>query len=76
MPMVSSLSQLQLATLTIAIAAGGTAFGHVNDSGCWMCQEVFNVDVSQYLKYVSPLAALGGIVGMILLMALSFMGLI
>ena len=75
LPIMNTLG-LSPVAVTLAIGLGTVLFGHVNDSGCWMCQEVFNVDLSQYLKYVSPMAALGGIVGMILLMALSFMGLI
>ena len=75
LPIMNTLG-LSPVAVTLAIGLGTVLFGHVNDSGCWMCQEVFNVDLSQYLKYVSPMAALGGIVGMILLMALSFIGLI
>ena len=62
--------------VTLAIGLGTVLFGHINDSGCWMCQEVFNVDLPQYLKYVSPMAAFGGCVGMALLMILSVIGLV
>ena len=50
MPMVSGFSQLQLATITIAIAAGGTAFSHVNDSGFWLSKSLFEIDEKTNLK--------------------------
>lgn len=74
-PIMGTLG-LSPVAVTLAIGLGTVLFGHVNDSGCWMCQEVFNVDLSQYLKYVSPMAALGGCVGMVLLMAFSFVGIV
>lgn len=75
LPIMATLG-LSPVAVTLAIGLGTVLFGHVNDSGCWMCQEVFNVDLPQYLKYVSPMAAFGGVVGMILLMLLSVIGLV
>lgn len=75
LPIMGGLG-LSPVAVTIAIGLGTVLFGHVNDSGCWMCQEVFNVSLSQYLKYVSPIAAFGGCVGMFLLMCLSFIGVV
>ncbi len=75
LPIMSGLG-LSPVAVTIAIGLGTVLFGHVNDSGCWMCQEVFNVSLTQYLKYVSPMAAFGGCVGMLLLMGLSAVGLV
>ena len=75
LPIMSTLG-LSPVAVTLAIGLGTVLFGHVNDSGCWMCQEVFNVDLTQYLKYVSPMAAFGGCVGMALLMVLSIIGLV
>ncbi len=75
LPIMSTLG-LSPVAVTLAIGLGTVLFGHVNDSGCWMCQEVFNVDLPQYLKYVSPMAAFGGCVGMVLLMVLSTIGLV
>ncbi|MGE4352604.1 MAG: GntP family permease [Oscillospiraceae bacterium] len=62
--------------VTLAIGFGTMMFGHVNDSGCWMCQEVFNVNLSQYLKYVSPMAMIGSLIGFLLLMGCSAIGII
>lgn len=75
LPIMSALGLTPVA-VTIAIGLGTVLFGHVNDSGCWMCIEVFNVSLTQYLKYVSPIAALGGCVGMVILMLLSGIGLV
>lgn len=75
LPIMSTLG-LSPVAVTLAIGLGTVLFGHVNDSGCWMCQEVFNVNLTQYLKYVSPMAALGGCVGMALLMGCSVLGLV
>ena len=63
--MVSSLSQLQLATLIIAIAAGGTAFGHVNDSGFWLSKSLSEVDVKTNLKTWTVMETIVGLVGIV-----------
>ena len=75
LPIMATLG-LSPVAVTLAIGLGTVLFGHVNDSGCWMCQQVFNVNLEQYLKYVSPMAFLGGMVGMVLLMILSVIGLV
>lgn len=63
MPMVADLTQLQLATLTIAIASGGTAFSHVNDSGFWLSKSLFEVDEKTNLKTWTVMETLVGLVG-------------
>ena len=63
MPMVAGLSQLQLAALTIAIAAGGTAFSHVNDSGFWLSKSLFEVDEKTNLKTWTVMETIVGLVG-------------
>lgn len=63
MPMVADLSQIQLATLTIAIASGGTAFSHVNDSGFWLSKSLFEVDEKTNLKTWTVMETLVGLVG-------------
>ena len=65
MPMVADLSQLQLATLTIAIAAGGTAFSHVNDSGFWLSKSLFEVDEKTNLKTWTVMETIVGMVGIV-----------
>ena len=65
MPMVTDLSQLQLATLTIAIASGGTAFSHVNDSGFWLSKSLFEVDEKTNFKTWTVMETLVGLVGIV-----------
>lgn len=65
MPMVANLTQLQLATLTIAIAAGGTAFSHVNDSGFWLSKSLFEVDEKTNLKTWTVMETIVGLVGIV-----------
>ena len=60
MPMIADLSQIQLATLTIAIASGGTAFSHVNDSGFWLSKSLFEVDEKTNLKTWTVMETLVG----------------
>ena len=65
MPQVAGLSQIQLATLTIAIAAGGTAFSHVNDSGFWLSKSLFEIDEKTNLQTWTVMETLVGLVGII-----------
>ncbi len=65
MPMVADLSQIQLATLTIAIASGGTAFSHVNDSGFWLSKSLFEVDEKTNFKTWTVMETLVGLVGIV-----------
>ena len=65
MPVINGMSQLQLATLTIAIAAGATAFSHVNDSGFWLAKSLFEVDEKTNLMTWSVMETLVGVVGFI-----------
>ena len=65
MPMVADLSQLQLATLTIAIASGGTAFSHVNDSGFWLSKSLFEVDEKTNFKTWTVMETIVGLVGIV-----------
>ena len=54
---------IQLAALTIAIAAGGTAFSHVNDSGFWLSKSLFEVDEKTNLKTWTVMETIVGLVG-------------
>ncbi|KUI04047.1 gluconate:H+ symporter [Mycobacterium sp. IS-3022] len=45
-----ALSNLQLALLVIAMAAGATVLSHVNDSGFWLVSRFFGMDVKTTLK--------------------------
>ena len=71
MPMVAGLSQLQLAALTIAIAAGGTAFSHVNDSGFWLVGSLLEIDEKTTLKSWTIMETLIGITSLIIALIVS-----
>ena len=75
LPMMDILGLSPVAT-TLAIGLGTMMFGHVNDSGCWMCIEVFNIKLPQYLKYVTTMAMLGACTALIILMGLSKVGIV
>ena len=62
--------------VALSIGMGSLLFGHVNDSGMWMCCEMFNLKPEQYLKYVTPITTLAGIIGFILLFILNTIGLL
>ena len=65
MPAIAELSQLQLATITIAIASGATAFSHVNDSGFWLSKSLFEIDEKTNLKTWTAMETLVGLVGIV-----------
>lgn len=65
MPAIADLSQIQLATITIAVAAGATALSHVNDSGFWLSKSLFEVDEKTNLKTWTVMETIIGIVGVI-----------
>jgi GntP family gluconate:H+ symporter len=46
----AELGDLQLALLVVAIAAGATVLSHVNDSGFWLVNRFFDMDVKTTLK--------------------------
>ncbi len=46
----ANISDLQVAALVIAIAAGATVLSHVNDSGFWLVSRFFDMDVKTTLK--------------------------
>jgi len=46
----ADLSNFQIALLVVAIAAGATVLAHVNDSGFWLVNRFFGMDVKTTLK--------------------------
>ena len=62
--------------VALSIGMGSLLFGHVNDSGMWMCCEMFHLKPEQYLKYVTPITTLAGIIGFVLLFILNTLGLL
>lgn len=52
-----------LGLIVIAIAAGATVFSHVNDSGFWLVNRYFGLDVKDTLKSWTVMETIVGFVG-------------
>jgi gluconate transporter len=64
-------SPQMLALCTIAIACGGTAFSHVNDSGFWMANRYFGMSVSDTLKSWTVMKTVVGLTGLSICLVIS-----
>ena len=62
---VSDYSEMQLAVLVIAIAAGASVFSHVNDSGFWLVKQYLGLTEKQTFKTWSILTTLIAFTGLI-----------
>lgn len=60
-----------LALACIAIACGGTAFSHVNDSGFWMANRYFGMSVADTLKSWTVMKTIVGCTGFAMVLLLS-----
>jgi len=65
------LGPLDLALLTIAIAAGATVLSHVNDSGFWLVSKYFDLTPKQTLKTWTISSTLVGGIGFITVLLIS-----
>ncbi|APU12818.1 MULTISPECIES: GntP family permease [Actinoalloteichus] len=60
-----------LALTCIAIACGGTAFSHVNDSGFWMANRYFGMSVADTLRSWTVMKTAVGLTGLAVVLILS-----
>jgi gluconate transporter len=60
-----------LGLLTIAIASGATVLSHVNDSGFWLVSRYLGMDEQQTLRSWTVMETLVGLVGLVVVLALS-----
>ncbi len=60
-----------LGLIEIAIAAGSTVFSHVNDSGFWLVNRYFGLDVKDTLKSWTMMETIVGFVGFAVVFLLS-----
>src|SRR5699024_705769 len=65
------VSAPMLGLITIAIASGGAAFAHVNDSGFWMANRYLNMTVKDTLKSWTVMKSIVGITGFAMSLLLS-----
>lgn len=72
-PMAESLgaSPEMVALTCVAIACGGAAFSHVNDSGFWMANRYFAMSVSDTLKSWTVMKTLVGVTGFLMVLLVS-----
>lgn len=63
MPMIATLSPVQLACITMAIAGGSTAFSHFNDSGFWLVKSLLRIDEKTTLKTWTIMETIVGVTG-------------
>ena len=57
-------SHAQLSLITLAIAAGATGFGHVNDSGFWIVNRYFGMTERETLLTWTPILTVISLVGL------------
>ncbi|TQM11707.1 GntP family permease [Pseudonocardia kunmingensis] len=72
-PLAESLgaSPTTVALTCIAIACGGAGFSHVNDSGFWMANRYFGMNVADTLKSWTVMKSLVGLTGFAVVLLLS-----
>ncbi len=73
-PLVSAAgsNSLELALLTISVAAGATVLSHVNDSGFWLVSRYFNLSVPETLRTWTVSSTLVGVTGFLMVLLISF----
>lgn len=69
-PIIQGTS-VEPALVVIAIAAGATAFSHVNDSGFWLVNRYFGISTKDTLRSWTVMETLIGFVGLIMALILS-----
>lgn len=62
----------QLSLITLAIAAGATGFGHVNDSGFWIVNRYFGMTERETLLTWTPILTVISLVGLLMTSLLWF----
>jgi Gnt-I system low-affinity gluconate transporter len=73
-PLVSAAgaNSLELALLTVSVAAGATVLSHVNDSGFWLVSRYFNLSVPETLRTWTVSSTLVGVTGFLMVLLISF----
>ena len=62
----AGFTEVQLATMVLAVAAGSVIASHVNDSGFWLVGRFFGMDVPTTLRTWTVLETLIGVMGFVL----------
>jgi gluconate transporter len=67
-PIVKGIPGYSPEILVLALACGGTAFSHVNDSGFWMVNQYFGMTVPQTLRSWTAMKVVSSLVGIAIVM--------
>jgi len=72
-PIITNLemSEIQLALLTLSIAAGASGFSHVNDSGFWLVNRYLGLTEVQTLKSWTVMTGILSVTALVLILILN-----
>ena len=59
----TDLSQIEICTIVVAVAAGSVVLSHFNDSGFWLFKGLYGIDEKTTLKTWTVLETLIGVIG-------------
>ena len=59
----ADLSQIEICTIVVAVAAGSVVLSHFNDSGFWLFKGLYGIDEKTSLKTWTVLETLIGVIG-------------
>ncbi|MGE7684906.1 hypothetical protein [Peribacillus simplex] len=71
LPIISSVPDVNIELLVLAIGSGSLILSHVNDTGFWMIKEFFNLTVAQTLKFWPVMETIISVVSLILILLLN-----
>ncbi|MBD1554194.1 GntP family permease [Pseudomonas typographi] len=71
-PVVTLVPDVNRELLVLATGAGSVILSHVNDAGFWLVKQYFNMTVAETFKTWSMMETILSVVGIILIMALSY----
>ena len=71
LPIISSVPDVNIELLVLAIGSGSLILSYVNDTGFWMIKEFFNLTVAQTLKSWPVMETIISVVSLILILLLN-----
>ena len=71
-PVAATMAPAQVSLMVLAIGSGSVFLSHVNDAGFWLVKEYFGVSVGENFKTWSAMETLISILGLVLVVTLSY----
>jgi len=71
LPIISSVPDVNIELLILAIGSGSLILSYVNDTGFWMIKEFFNLTAAQTLKSWTVMETIISVVSLILILLLN-----